>query len=76
MRLFTDVANGGFGPRHGIYGVRGHDWFSAEMFGDMTEAAVGIAGTSRSEWRYDPWLLPLKDWGCAIMTWIDCRDPA
>lgn len=76
VRLLTEVANGGFGPRRGIYGVRGHNWYSAALFGDLTHAATEIAASSPSDWRYGSWLLPLMDWGCAITTWIDCRDPA
>jgi len=40
VRLLMEVANGGFGPRRGVYGVRGHDGFSADIFTDMTEAAL------------------------------------
>jgi hypothetical protein len=74
VRLLTEVANGGFGPRRGIYGVRGHDWFSSDIFADMTEAAY--ASIDDPVWSQRRWLLPLLDWGCAIMTLIDCRDPA
>lgn len=75
VRLLTEVANGGFGPRGHVYGVRGHDWYSAEHFADMTEAALEIAGDP--EWQRErDGMLPLIDWGCAIATWIDCRDPS
>ncbi|MER5512605.1 SMI1/KNR4 family protein [Streptomyces sp. NPDC002766] len=74
VRLLTSVANGGFGPRWGIYGVRGHDWYGTDLFADMTEAA--IASAHSPDWKQRRWCLPLMDWGCAIMTLIDCRDPA
>jgi len=73
-RLLTQVANGGFGPRRGVAGVRGHEWRCLDMFEDMTEAARMAADAP--EWGQRRWILPLKDWGCAIMTWIDCRDPS
>lgn len=74
VRVLTEVANGGIGPGEGIYGVQGHDWFSSEIFADMTEAAH--ASIEDPEWARRRWALPLIDWGCAIMTLIDCRDPA
>jgi hypothetical protein len=74
VRLLTTVANGGFGPRPGAYGVCGHDFHSAELFADMTEAALAAAGEPM--WCERRWCLPPVDWGCAISTWVDCRDPS
>jgi hypothetical protein len=54
--------------------VRGHDFHSSELFADMTEAAAAAAGEPM--WGERRWCLPLVDWGCAISTWIDCRDPS
>jgi hypothetical protein len=73
-RVLTEVANGGVGPRESLYGVRGHDWYSSDIFADMTEAAQ--ASAEDEEWGRRRWALPLIDWGCAIMTLVDCRDPA
>lgn len=73
-RLFTEVANGGFGPSSGIYGVRGHEWHSTDIFPDMTEAA--LEAVDDPEWSRRRWCLPLIDWGCAIMTLVDFRHPA
>jgi hypothetical protein len=57
-----------------MYGVRGHDFHSAEMFADMTEAALAMVGDE--QWGERRWCLPLLDWGCAISTWVDYRDPS
>lgn len=73
-RLLTQVANGGFGPRGGVAGVRGHEWRSTDFFEDMTEWAKAAADDP--EWGQRRWCLPLVQWGCAIATMIDCRDPA
>ncbi|MFI5681238.1 SMI1/KNR4 family protein [Streptomyces cellulosae] len=74
MRLLTEVANGGFGPRGALYGVRGHDWHCTDTFADMTDAA--LAAVDDPDWGKRRWCLPLIDWGGAIMTLIDCRDPS
>ena len=74
VRLLTEVANGGFGPRVAAYGVRGHDWHCTDIFADMTDAA--LAAVDDPDWGKRRWCLPLIDWGCAIMTLIDCRDPS
>lgn len=72
-RLLTEVANGGFGPRNAVFGVRGHNWHTNGMFEDMTEAA--LAARNDPEYAHLSWCVPLIDWGCAIMTLIDCRNP-
>lgn len=74
VRLLTEVANGGFGPLNAVYGVRGHNWHSSEHFPDMTEAA--IEAVDDPEWGQRRWCLPLIDWGCGMVTLIDCRDPS
>jgi hypothetical protein len=73
-RLFTEVANGGFGPNGAVYGVRGHNWHKTDLFPDMTEAA--LAAVADPDWSQRRWCLPLIDWGCAISTMIDCREPS
>lgn len=73
-RLFTEVANGGFGPRKGVFGIRGHNWHTGGMFPDMTEAAR--ESREDPEWVHRGWCVPLIDWGCCLLTHIDCRDPA
>jgi hypothetical protein len=72
-RLLMEIANGGFGPSSGLYGVCGHEGYSADTFPDMTEAALEFLRDP--VWERRRWCLPLIDWGCAIMTMIDCRDP-
>lgn len=73
VRVLTQVANGGFGPRDRCYGVRGHDRHSSDLFADLTEAATEIAADPHG---WFPWRPPLVEWGCAIFTLIDVSDPA
>lgn len=62
-RLLTEVTDGGFGPQSAGFGVS-----------DMTGAA--LSAVDDEDFRERRWCLPLIDWGCAIMTMIDCRDPS
>ncbi|MGP3921266.1 SMI1/KNR4 family protein [Nonomuraea sp. 10N515B] len=39
-RLYLEVGNGGFGPRGGIIGVRGYDFWKSDIFADITESAL------------------------------------
>lgn len=63
-RLYVEVANGGFGPRFGILGVRGHDHFTCDDYADITKAY----------WGGDPafsGLVPVVEWGCALWSYCD-----
>lgn len=68
-RLYLEVANGGFGPRDGVLGVSGGAWV-----GDWADI-VDVYTAFRSD-RHPAWLVWLFDWGCAIWSLVDCRDPA
>lgn len=71
-RLYLEVGNGGFGPRGGIPGVRG----GARVSWDWPDiAAFHRAARADERWKARPWLVPVFDWGCTIMSLIDCRDP-
>lgn len=73
-RLYLEVANGGFGPRFSVIGVRGHDYLTGGYYADIVEGygdgpeeeedAVWLAGKV--------WLL---DWGCAIWSLGDFDTP-
>jgi len=71
-RLYLEAGNGGFGPRQGIPGVRdgadvGWDWLDITAFHRDARAD--------EQWKNLPWLVPVFDWGCTIMSLVDCRDP-
>jgi hypothetical protein len=70
-RLYLEVGNGGFGPGQGIPGVRG----GADVGWDWPDiTAFHRAAQADERWKAWPWLVPLFDWGCTIMSLIDCRD--
>ncbi|MFF3686650.1 SMI1/KNR4 family protein [Streptomyces sp. NPDC002187] len=70
-RLYLEVANGGFGPREGILGVsggraQGSFWDIAELYQDGPDPSGNIPVG----------LVLVYDWGCAIWSLVDFRDPA
>jgi len=72
-RLYLEVANGGFGPRGGIIGVRGYDFHNSDIFADIVESAVAFRAEPGARCQG---MVQLLDWGCGIASLLDCRDPA
>ena len=71
-RLYLEVGNGGFGPRDGIPGVGG----GADVGWDWPDLVTFHLEARADElWKARPWLVPVLDWGCTVMSLIDCRDP-
>lgn len=71
-RLYLEVGNGGFAPRQGIPGVRG----GADVGWDWPDiTAFHRDARADEQWKAWPWLVPVLDWGCTIMSLVDCRDP-
>lgn len=70
--LYLEVANGGFGPRYGILGVRGG--VPGDGVRDLVEVQLDLAADRDP--LYPPWLISIFTWGCGIWSLVDCRDPA
>lgn len=71
-RLYLEAGNGGFGPRSGILGVGGDvSHGDSEDLAQLHQESISDPG---SPWP--PWLIGIFDWGCAIWSLVDCRDPA
>ncbi|WP_280908817.1 SMI1/KNR4 family protein [Streptomyces sp. SAI-090] len=71
-RLYLEVANGGFGPRGGVLGVPGGKWR-----GDWADIVDAYQAFSEAPDNPVPaGLVWLFDWGDAIWSLVDCRDPA
>ncbi|MFI7034418.1 SMI1/KNR4 family protein [Microbispora rosea] len=71
-RLYLEVGNGGFGPHGGIIGVRGYDFWKSDIFEDITESALAFRAEPGGRFTG---MIQLLDWGCAIASLLDCRDP-
>jgi hypothetical protein len=72
-RLYGLVANGGFGPGHGLLGLVGG---AVDEFGHTavdSYLASRREGAEDPRWQW-PWgLLPVCTWGCAVYSCVDCR---
>lgn len=67
-RLYAEVANGGFGPGHGLFPIgRGH----AEP--RQEESIVQVRNKLAIDPQWPTHLLPICNWGCAIWSCLDCR---
>ncbi|WP_158684949.1 hypothetical protein [Streptomyces sp. LaPpAH-108] len=70
-RLYTEVANGGFGPDDGILGVRGgHPQGSFRDIAELYEDGPDPSGLVPAG------LVLIYDWGCTSWSLVDFRDPA
>jgi hypothetical protein len=69
-RIYTEIANGGFGPGYGVLGVEGG--FAGD-YGDLVGTYRQLVTASESTgrvWQKD--LLPFCAWGCAILSCVTC----
>jgi SMI1 / KNR4 family (SUKH-1) len=67
-QLYTQVANGGFGPAYGVLGLVGG------APDEMDETAVdSYLGRRQEPWPWPKYLLPFCNWGCLIYSCVDCR---
>ncbi|MGK7873728.1 MAG: SMI1/KNR4 family protein [Xenococcaceae cyanobacterium] len=71
-RIYTEVANGGFGPQYGLLGLRGG------MLNEDGNDAIAQYKLYRqpdpedSYWSWPDGLLPLGHLGCAMYLCVDC----
>jgi len=74
--LYFEVGNGGFGPGYGLRGAIG---------GAKDDNGWDLVGYYRlwfeeppesPAWKWPRGLVGLNDWGCAIVSCVDCRDPS
>ncbi|SDQ85813.1 SMI1/KNR4 family protein [Pseudoxanthomonas sp. CF125] len=75
-RIYSEVANGGFGYSYGLLGLNGGPR------NEDGQDAVGLYMTYRESdpddplWQWPFGLLPIGHLGCAMFHCIDCSDPA
>ncbi len=73
-QIYTDVANGGFGPGYGIMGVDGG------FADDMNDTVVSLYGSYRQSdpedpsWSWPVGWLPICHWGCIVYSVVDCTN--
>jgi hypothetical protein len=61
--LYGEVADGGFGPGHGL---RTLDRSVSTYLGERAPAGA-------DDWPWPEGVLPVGDWGCAMLACVDCR---
>ena len=67
-RIFTEVADGGFGPGYGLFSAGG------PSPAGRPETLVHVYEKLSSDSEWPEFLLPINDWGCANWSCLDCRD--
>ena len=69
-RLYLEVADGGFGPGHGVKGIGRHP--RARLYEDICDFlyARGPAPDSNLSG-----FVEIYDWGCAVVSLVDFTDP-
>ncbi|MFG3437788.1 SMI1/KNR4 family protein [Nonomuraea sp. NPDC047897] len=70
VRLYREVANGGFGPDHQLLPLRGE---GRTAMSDYQEERNGSESGGDAHWPAD--VLPILDWGCGMYAAVDCRRP-
>ncbi|MBI1418461.1 MAG: SMI1/KNR4 family protein [Limimaricola sp.] len=83
MRIYREVANGGFGPGYGLMGLEGgwgayrgmnavqtYLWLREEDDGEDLQPGEALAPP-----EIGPGLLPICHMGCGIYTLVDCNSP-
>ncbi len=75
-RLYTEIADGGFGPGYGLTGIEGDR--NSYLNGNLAESYDYFTRESSKEFGavWQPKLLPILTWGCGILSCVDCADPA
>ncbi|MGW0065532.1 SMI1/KNR4 family protein [Streptosporangium sandarakinum] len=70
VRLYREVANGGFGPDYQFLPLLGE---GRTAVSDYQEEREGPESSGDTHWPAD--VLPILDWGCGMYAAVDCRSP-
>jgi hypothetical protein len=69
-RLYLEVGNGGFGPYGGVVGV------GESTRGDGDIVSTYASFCSHPNGSHPAGVVPILDWGCAVWSLVDFRDPS
>jgi SMI1-KNR4 cell-wall len=72
VRLLTEVGNGGFGPGYRIIGIPPWGFQDPDLGGSLIDAYVERTAPATGAWRVPKGLLPLCNWGCCQISYVDC----
>lgn len=73
-QLYTEVANGGFGPGYGIIGL--HGGYLSDTGNDVLNEykAFRTRNPGDPTYHWPDTVLPICHWGCGIYSCVDCAD--
>src|SRR5262249_3421952 len=74
-RIYTEIGNGGFGPGYGLIGMSSG---APDSTGKTAPEIYRILRSNDPQdplWSWPDCLLPICEWGCAIMSCVDCAVP-
>jgi hypothetical protein len=74
-RVVTELANGGFGPGHGILGLPPDGFSDDDAGGTLVDAYQRGRTGGDSAWQTPRGLLPLCSWGCGVLSYVDALSP-
>ena len=74
-RLYTEIADGGFGPGYGLVGIEGdrNSYLGSDLAANYDNYMRESSTEFGAPWQ--PRLLPILTWGCGILSCVDCADP-
>ncbi|GII34314.1 SMI1/KNR4 family protein [Planotetraspora mira] len=70
VRLYREVANGGFGPDYQLFPLLGEGRTAIDTY--FEERSMLLSG-DRTRWPAG--VLPILDWGCGMYAAVDCLSP-
>jgi hypothetical protein len=70
--IYSNVANGGFGPGYGVMGVEGG--FTDDMGNTVADLFESYRHSDPEDptWQWPDRFLPICHWGCVVYSAIDC----
>jgi hypothetical protein len=73
--IYTQVANGGFGPGYGVMGVG--EGFKDDLGQDIVECYGGYRQGDPEDpnWIWPAGWVPICHWGCIVYSVVDCLTP-
>ena len=73
VRLYTEIAHGGFGPDYGLLGINGGTGNEGGHDAVAIYAAFRRPDKADPHWRWPAHLLPVVHCGCAMYLCVDLR---
>jgi len=73
-QIYVEIGNGGFGPGYGLIGLTNGIPNDLGKTGPELYELFRGSDPNDPNWEWPCRLLPICDWGCAILSCVDCAD--